>query len=156
VFLDYQADIADQKGQNGNALRNYYQNHATLTSTEAALLHSTSHDAVTAIVAVNQQIQAEVALFRSQFAGVKLPHGKPLPAPPPQLRTLQATKDNIIMSHLSSIQTGFGTGRFQHLDNFVQSQVAPHITLTTVLKPAAKTADQGKTLPLLPPLPWMK
>jgi len=161
VFLDYQANIADQHGQNGNALRNYYQTHATLTAPEAALLKSTAHDAVAALKPIDQQIQTEVTIFRSQFAGGKWPRGKPLPPPPPVLHTLQAAKDKVILDHLATIQNGFGTARFQHLDSFVQAAIAPHITLAAApalaaAKAGSKTADQGKTLRQLPPVPWLQ
>jgi hypothetical protein len=157
VFLDYQANIADQHGQNGNALRNYYQTHAGLTPTEAALLKSTAHDAVTAVAAVEKQIQAEVALYRAQIPGGKWPKGKPLPPIPPQLHTLQVTKDNVILSHIASLQTGFGATRFQILDTFVQATITPHITLSTTPKTASSstTAGASKTLPQLPPAPWL-
>jgi hypothetical protein len=38
VFLDDQANLADQQGQSGNAMRNYYQTRAGLSATETALL----------------------------------------------------------------------------------------------------------------------
>lgn len=92
----------------------------------------------------------------AQFAGKKWPHGKPLPSLPPEFHALQLAKDNIILGHLSTIQSGFGAARFQHLDNFVQAAIAPHITLTTARQPAPATADQGKTLRRLPPVAWLK
>jgi len=151
VFLDYQADLADQHGRNGNALRNYYQTHATLTPSEAALLKSTAHNAVTSIAAIDHQIAAAVAVFRAQFAGGKWPKSKPLPAPPAELQSLQAAKDNIILGHLSTIQSGFGASRFQHLDSFVQATIAPHITLTTAPTPGTNSTSPGKPLSPLPP-----
>jgi hypothetical protein len=156
VFLDYQADLADQHGKNGNALRNYYQTHAALTASESALLKNTAHDAVVSIKALDQQIQASVALFRGQFARGKWPKGQPLPVPPPELQTLQTAKDNVILGHVSTLQSGFGASRFQHLDSFIQANIAQHITLATIPTAGPKTADQGKTLPQLPPIPWMK
>jgi hypothetical protein len=158
VFLDYQANVADQHGQNGNLYRNYYQTHASLTPAEATLLKSTAHDAVIAVAAVDKQIQAEVAIYRSQFPGGKRPKGKPWPPLPPQLHTLQVAKDNVIFSHIATLQTGFGASRFQNLDTFVQAEIAPHITLTTAPKASAGSTTTSSSAP--PPLqaqpaPWL-
>jgi len=60
VFLDNQADLADQQGQNGGALRNYYQTKAALTAAETTLLKSTAHSAVASIQTIQQQVQAAV------------------------------------------------------------------------------------------------
>jgi hypothetical protein len=150
AFLDNQADLVDQRGGNGAELRNYYQVHATLAATEAALLKSTSHDAVTAVQAVDQQIKAVIVSYRAQFRNGKWPRNTPLPPPPPELKTLQATKDNIIQGHLTALQAGFGSDRFQHFDGFVQTAIAPHITVTTLAPPTLP----GGTPPPLQPIQW--
>ncbi len=150
VLLDDEADAVDQKGQDGSALRNYYQVHAALTSTETALLKSTAHGAVTALVAVDQQIQTAAINFRAQFQNNRWPAGQALPPPPVELKTLQTTKDNIVLNGLASLQSGFRASRFQHLDNYVQTVIAPHVTLTTL--PQVPVPPKTST-PLLP-MPW--
>jgi hypothetical protein len=150
ALLDAQADAADQQGRDGTRFRNYYQVHATLSATEAALLKSTSHDAVTAVQALDQQIHAVVVTYRAQFPNGKWPRHKPLPPLPPELKTLQTAKDNIYSSHLASLQTGFGADRFQHLDGFVQTTIAPHVKVTTLNWPAPPSG----TPPALPPITW--
>jgi hypothetical protein len=151
VYLDYQAGIADQQGLNGNALRNYYQVRAGLSAAETTLLKATAHDEIAAIKAVDQQIQAEVALYRANFQGGRWPAGTPLPPLPAQLHTLQVAKDNIILNHLGALQSGFGSD-FQRFDTYVQSALGPHITVTTVKPPA--TAPPAGAIPPAPPAPW--
>lgn len=150
AFLDDQADLADQRGGNGAELRNYYQVHATLAAAEAALLKSTSHDAVTALQAVDEQIHAVVVTYRAQFNNGKWPRNEPLPPLPPELKTLQTTKDNIVLGHLAALQTGFGADRFQHFDGYVQTAIAPHVTVTALAPPV----PPGGTPPPLPPIQW--
>jgi hypothetical protein len=150
VFLDYQADQADLKGQDGNKLRNYYQARVGLTATEAALLKSTAHDAVTAVRAIDQQINTEVVIFRQQFS-LGRPANAPLPQVPPELLALQTAKDNAILSQVAALQTGFGAGRFQILDKYVRAAIAPHIAVTNVKIPAAPPVG---SLPPLSPVPW--
>jgi len=150
VFLDYQADQVDQKGEDGNKLRNYYQMRVGLTPTEAALLKSTAHDAVTAVRAIEQQINTEVVIFRQQFSHGR-PSNTPLPQVPPELLALQTAKNNAILSHVAALQTGLGAARFQLLDDYVRAAIAPHITVTNVKIPAAPPVG---TLPPLTPVPW--
>jgi hypothetical protein len=151
VYLDYQAGIADQQGQNGNALRNYYQVRAGLSAAEATLLKATAHDEIAAIKAVDQQIQAEVALYRTNFPNGKWPAKTPLPPLPPQLHALQVTKDNIILNHVATLQSGFGAD-FQRFDTYVQTALGPHITVTTIKPPAA--APPAGSPPPAAPAPW--
>jgi len=148
VYLDYQAGIADQQGQNGNALRNYYQVHASLSAAETTILKAAAHDEITAVEAVDQQIQAVIAAYRVQFHDRKWPAKTPLPPLPPELHTLQVTKDNITLNHLASLQSGFGTD-FQRFDTYVQSALGPHITVTKLKAPAP-----GATVPPALPVPW--
>jgi len=150
AFLDNQADEADQRGANGTELRTYYQVHAALTSAEAALLKWTSHDAVTALQEVDEQIHAAVVTYRAQFHNGEWPRNRPLPPLPPELKTLQTAKDNVILNHLAALQTGFGSDRFQHFDGYVQTAIAPHVTVTTLTPPAP---PEG-TPPPLPPVQW--
>lgn len=154
VFLDNQADVADQHGQNGNQLRNYYQIHAGLTPLEGALLKSTSHDAVTALHAINQQIHDAVIRFRAQFPAGSLAHNKTLPKPSAELIALQNAKDQIILDHLAALKSALPTDHFQRLDTFVQSFIAPHITLTTAMPQVSHRADGGKHLAPLQPVGW--
>lgn len=151
VFLDDQADILDQQGGKGNALRKYYQSRAGLTDAETALLKSTAHNTVTAIAAVDQQIQTAVAEYRAQLPHDKWKPGAALPALPAGLQTLQTQKDNLVLNAIAAIQSGYGAARFQNLDAFVQSELAPHITLTTAKPPTPATP--GTTLPPLQPVP---
>jgi hypothetical protein len=150
VFLDTQADLDDQRGGNGTALRNYYQSKAVLTATETALLKSTAHSTVTAISAIDQQIQAAVIAYRGQLQGRAF--NGALPPLPPELQSLQTQKDNLVLNAVATIQAAFGSTRFQNLDTFVQTYVVPHITVTSIKAPAppAKTGP----LPPMQPVPW--
>jgi hypothetical protein len=151
VFLDYQADLADQRGHDGSKFRNYYQLRAGLTPAEADILKAAAHDALTAVRAVDQQINTVVVIYRQQFPNGKWSAKTPPPPAPPELRTLQTAKNNIILKHVAALQTGFGAARFQHLDAYVQSAVAPHITVT---KPNIPARPKPGTLPPLLPVPW--
>ena len=151
VFLDDQANLADQRGQSGNAMRDYYQTRAGLSATETALLKNTAHNTVTALLAVDQQIQAALVTYRAQFHNGKWPAKTPLPPLPAALRTLQTQKDNLILNGLAAIQAGYAAASFQNLDSFVQNDIAPHITLSVKQPPQPA---KGVTLPPLQPIPW--
>jgi hypothetical protein len=154
AFLDIQADLLDQRSGQGSGLRNYYQVHAALSNAETTVLKSTAHDAVVAVQAVDQQAHALVVAFRAQFANGRWPRGTPLPQPSPELKTLQIAKNNIVLNHLGALQTAFGSDRFQHFDNFVQTVIAPQITVSTVPKSPVQPPPPGGTYPVLPPVQW--
>lgn len=155
VFLDVQANLADQKGNNGNLLRNYYQAKGGLTAAEAALLKSTAHSTVAALQAIDQQIQTAVVMYRARFSNRKW-DPKNVPPLPPELQTLQTQKDNLILNGLGALQTGFGATRFQVLDTFVQNDIAPHVSLLTTKSTAPVASPPAKKGPLPPmqPVTW--
>jgi hypothetical protein len=150
VLLDVQAGLGDQRGQNGNQLRNYFQTKATLTDAETALLKSTAHSTVSALQDVDQQIHAAVIAYRGQLQNIK--SSTTLPPLPSELHTLQTQKDNLILSGLAAVQTGLGAGRFQNLDAFVQREIAPHITLNRAN--ASAPHPKNSSLPPMQPVPW--
>jgi hypothetical protein len=67
VFLDVQADLADQHGEDGSSLRNFYQTRAGLTDEEGALLKSTAQGVVTALQGVDERIRVAITTYRAQF-----------------------------------------------------------------------------------------
>jgi hypothetical protein len=152
-YLEGQAESAAQRGQDGSALRNFYQVSAGLTTSEATLLKQTASATATDVQAVDSQIQAVVSQFRAQLPRID-PSGKTaMPSPPPQLRTLQAQKDSAILARVSSLQAGFGATRFQQFDTYVQTSFAPHVTMTTAtMVGQLGTKDPSKSPPL-PPFP---
>ncbi len=158
VLLDALADKADQQGQNGSVLRSYYQTKAGLTSAEAALVKNTAHATVTSVAAIDTQIRAAVALFRAQNGSAHWSRKNPPPPAPASLLALQAQKDAAIQGGLAALQSGLGAARFLALDKFVQTDVQPHITVstatTTTSKPAIPAPGSASGLPPLTPMPW--
>ena len=103
-----------------------------------------------AVNAVDQKIQTVVAIYRQQFHGRPWPANKPLPPAPPEMRTLQTDKDNIILSRVARLHLGFGAARFQRFDAYVQATFGPHITMSKPKIPARPTGN----LPPFLPVPW--
>jgi hypothetical protein len=153
LFLEHQADLADQRGLDGSQLRNFYQVHANLTAAEATLMKQYAQGTTTAVQAVDVQIQAAVARFRAQFPGGKLPSHSALPPPPPELQTLQDQRDNLVLSNVAGLQSALGAGRFQNFDAYVQTSFAPHISIKLVGQPRPHDGSSRGHLPPFPPLP---
>jgi hypothetical protein len=151
IFLDHQADVADQRGQNGSKFRNYFQAGAGLTPSEAGLLKSTALDALKTLDSLDDQIHTQVVIYRQAFRNGAWPPSTPLPPIPPEARRLQAEKDKVVRDHVASLQSAFGAERFQRFDAYVQAAVAPHISSTPVKIPAP---TDGRYLPPLEPVPW--
>jgi hypothetical protein len=152
VFLDVQADLADQRGEDGSSLRNFYQSRAGLTAEEGVLLKSTAHGVVTALKAVDERIRVAITTYRAQFPNGKWPANTPLPPVPPELFTLQNEKDTVILNGLKAVQSEFAPDRFKQLDAFVQKDIAPHVTLDNVKLPP-RPATSGP-LPAMQPVQW--
>ncbi|HEY7336541.1 MAG TPA: hypothetical protein VH639_16735 [Bryobacteraceae bacterium] len=152
LFLEHQADLADQRGQNGSPLRNFYQNHANLTAAEAAALKQIARNAEQFTDGIDAQIHSEAVNFRAQFPVGRLSSGAALPAPPARLKQLQSQRDNGILSQVAAIQSLLGPARFQKFDQFVQATFAPHIS-QMLPGPPPQSGHPNLNLPQFPPLP---
>ena len=149
LFLERQADLANQRGLNGNDLRNFYQERGRLSASEAAALKQIAADAVAQAQAIDDRIQVVITSFRAQFPGGRLPPNTALPPPPPELSDLQRQKDSVMLTKAAALRTTFGEERFQIFDAFVQREFAPHITVTTALPSRGGTPPAD--LPAFPP-----
>jgi len=132
LFLDKQADLADQRGLSGDALRSFYQTQSNLTLAEATALKTIAANTVAAAKGFDDQATAIIQQIRAQFPGGKLPSKNALPPPPAQLQVLQDAKDKLILDQVAALQAAFGPDRFKQFDTFVQREFTPHLTVTPV------------------------
>lgn len=147
LFLEKQADLADQRGLNGNDLRNFYQEHGRLSTAEAAALKQIARNAIDQTNAIDERIQAVILTAHAQYPGGRLPPNTLPPPPPQELYDLQNQKDNVMLTHTASLRAAMGEERFQAFDAYIQRDFAPHITIMTA---GARAATGRPGQPLLP------
>jgi hypothetical protein len=129
LFLENQADYADQHGRNGNALRSYYQQRGKLTPAEAAALKRIAKQAEDDIKKIDGKIKAEIIQYRSVVPAAK-PHSKSTVPPPPDLIPLQREKDSAVLAQAAALQAVLGKQKFQDFDAFARRELTPHVKVT--------------------------
>jgi hypothetical protein len=128
LFLDKQADYADQHGRDGNSLRNYYQRRANLTPSEAAALKQIAKKTDDDVRKIDDQIKAEIIRYRALLpAGKGSKSTRPVP---PDLSPLQRQKDRAVLAQAAALQALLGDQRFQDFDAFARRELTPHIKVT--------------------------
>jgi hypothetical protein len=107
VFLQNQADALRAQGMDDGQLRHLIQQQAGLTSQQESLLNALALDWQTNNNALLAQIRALAAASQKESAS-------------PRLQALHAQLRQIVLDHLSQLQTGLGGGNFYLLDLYVK------------------------------------
>jgi hypothetical protein len=105
MYLQDLADKQKAKGQDDSFYRHWLQRQAGLTTQQETQLNAIASDWRTNDAAILGQIQQMAA------AGG---------AASPQFQTLRNQSEQLLLDHLSQLQTGFGPGSFYQLDLYVK------------------------------------
>jgi hypothetical protein len=103
--LQDQADRVKAKGQDDSAVRHLLQKQAGLTTQQEAQLNSIASDWGTKDASVLGQIQTMAASGGSAS---------------PQFQALRSQRQQLLLDHLSQLQTTYGPGSFYLLDLYVK------------------------------------
>ena len=110
MWLQDQADKMLAQGKGDGAFRDLIRQQAGLTSQQESALNAIAADWRTNDAAILRQIQALAA------TGARGPTS-------PQLQALHSQRQQLVLSHLSQLQTAFGAVSFYLLDLFVHRTV---------------------------------
>jgi hypothetical protein len=90
IFLDHQADLADQSGKDGGPLRNFYQIRANLSPAEAAALKKIARDTESLSAPSTPRFTPKWSTSGRSFLAGVCPRGPPCPRHRPNSRTFRA------------------------------------------------------------------
>jgi hypothetical protein len=107
MWLQDQAGKVQSQGQDPSQFSTQIEKQAGLTSQQASALVAIASDWRTKNAALLAQIRAAAA------TGAKL-------ATSPQLQALQSQRHQLVLDHLTQLQTGLGPGAFYVLDLYVR------------------------------------
>lgn len=123
VDLQKQANDLESEGKKGESLRSYVQTQAGLNDEEARKLNEIAAACVEQVSRQDAKALLVIQAFQSQFPGGKVPGGIKLPPPPPELKTLQEERDQIILAARSQLANDLGVG-FDKLARFAERRIA--------------------------------
>ncbi|HXO20089.1 MAG TPA: hypothetical protein VOA87_09215 [Thermoanaerobaculia bacterium] len=128
VALGRKAEAAEQKGEDGSRFRLLYRQKAALDDDQDRRLQQIAGDCMAQVEQQDKKARQLIAAARAQ-TGAKLLPGQAPPAPPAELKGLQAERDALILAARDRLHAAFGEDEFQRFDQFVRRTIAPHIRL---------------------------
>jgi hypothetical protein len=103
-------------------------------------------DAAQRLDAQLQKHQARAQLVISRYrkeANKALAEGKPLPSAPPEIRELERERTALLVQSYINVRAELGQQASAQLDNYLDSEFAPHVKLRRVAEPAPAQARPG-------------
>jgi hypothetical protein len=135
------------EGKDDSPERHRFMNAAHLTSQEEALLKSTAADSVSAVAAFDANAASVVSSLKAQYPSLST-----LPtAGLQQLQNLDSQRQQIVLNHMASLQSGMAPGRFQMFYSFAYGTEGPRIRPASPgVKPPAGVTPPGVTPNAIP------
>ena len=121
--LNRKADEEEQKGNNGNKLRNLYKDTARLDDRQARLLDKIAKDANHELKKLDKRAREIIDQVRSRTPNGKLEPGQLPPAPPTELYELSSHRKNVILQAVNALRSDLGEAEFARFSEFVNQKV---------------------------------
>ena len=98
----------------------FFSNQIGLRSDESTALLSEAQAWQAEVAPIDKDAYAMIAAIRSRTPGGRLAPGETPPAPPQELKTMQAQKDSLTLKHVQHLQAVLGTNRFTYFDQHIR------------------------------------
>jgi hypothetical protein len=127
VDLQKQANELERAGKDGSSLRMHIQIEAGLDYEEARMLNEIAAACIEKVDQQDRKAMAVIEKFRSQFPGGRIPTGKKLPPPPPELQAMQQERDMIILIARDQYRYSVGDNGYTKVEDFIRREIVPNI-----------------------------
>lgn len=131
VDLENQALELESEGAKGETLRGYVQTQANLTDDQARKLGVIAAACVEQIERQDAKALQVIQNSQSQFPGGRIPKGKQIPPPSPELKILQQELDQIILAARDSLSNALGAGSFNNVEQFATRRIGLSVRPTS-------------------------
>lgn len=127
VALNERADELGRQGMNAPSLRNVYKRRADLSEDQARVLYEIALDCEHQVNQQDAKAKVIIDNFKSRYPGGRVPSGE-IPGPPsPELVSMQAERNAIILRARDRLREAFGDEEFKRLKEFVENRIAPNV-----------------------------
>lgn len=148
--LRLEAEEAAKRGEDKSVLRDFYKNRASLSDAQAAALARIAAESDAEVTAIEERAQEVIRAARAQYPNGRVEPGQPRPAPPGELKSLQAQRDAALQRAVAEVRRAFGEEAFARFDAFVAREMGPAVAVPE-LPVAPLTPDARRRPRLLPP-----
>lgn len=137
--LDRDAEEMDRRGEDGDELRQYYQQALGLSDDSAGAMRQQYAQTLAAVREIDERARAIIQATRARFPGGRVPEGQKAPRPPAELAALTQELDDEILRGVGQLRGAVGDTDFEKIDRYLKIQFARNITPVSVpQEPAPK------------------
>ncbi len=147
--LDRVAAAHEQQGQDGSALRNYYQQRIGFTDSQFALVREAGLRLEPELRAIDAEVKAVIDADHARHPRV-LASPKDLPPVPPELTELQRKREQTIEYEVGSLKLALGARQTAKLETFLTHEFAPSVTALPVGGPRPHNDPRKHPVPPFP------
>jgi hypothetical protein len=123
-FLKRKADKEEKAGKEAALLRSFYKRQAKLDDAQTQLLDRAAADLGGKLERMDQKAQKIIEKFRADVQATEIKPGQRPPAPPTELKAMQAERDTLVLRARDELRASLGEEAFARLDHYVQQNIA--------------------------------
>lgn len=136
VVLDREANELQRQGRPAAYLLTRYQERFDLSPTDSASLRNVAAMCMPKLSALDQAAASIISAVKSEYRGKARGPGSQVPAPPPELLRLEASRKETVESCVSELEALMGRGAFAAFEARLKQHIAHHARIV----PAEKSA----------------
>lgn len=123
-FLKKQADKEEKAGKNVAALRSFYKRQARLDDAQQRQLDQTASKLARELERMDEKAQKLIRQFRADVQAMNIGPGQVPPAPPEELKAMQAERNASVLRSRDELRNALGEEVFGRLDRYVRQHIA--------------------------------
>lgn len=143
LHLDQVAAARTQQGKNGAWLRNYYQQQLGFTDAQFQPVRDVATQLQSELKAIDDRVQALVTADQASHSHQST-SPQALPPPIAELTQLSQQREATLQKEMANLQAVLGPQRAAQLDDYLQKNMAPKVTMKWMSPPQPQTpSSQG-------------
>jgi hypothetical protein len=147
--LDRAANAHEQRGEDGTALRKYYQKKLAFDDAHFSVVRQAALRLEPELKAIDAEIKAVIDADHARHPRI-LASPADLPPLPPELAQLQRKRDQTIDYEVDSLKLALGRRQTDKLEDFLTQEFARSVTLQRVNVPRPHNDPTRHTVPAFP------
>jgi hypothetical protein len=147
--LDRVAATHEQRGEDGSALRTYYQTRIGFTDSQFAKVREAGLRLEPELKAIDAEVKAVIDTDHARHPRL-LASPKDLPPVPPELAELQLKREQTIEYEVGSLKLALGARQTAKLETFLTREFASNVTALPVGVPRPHNDPTKHTVPPFP------
>lgn len=132
AFFNNLAQQKEQSGLSGGGFQATIINELGINQTQYGILNQIAAQALAQAAAMDANAATIIQQERARYPQGKLASKNQYPPLPPELTTLQASRNSIILNAINQLSQQLGQAAFQNIDSRIKALVTPSVNLVPV------------------------